>query len=111
MAYFPNGTAGMIFEEEWCCRCVHSPLDPDAPGCTVWLSHLLYSYELCNEMDHPGKIILDLLIEDGGPADPVKCTMFHERSAELAKMQRRAVQDRKKYEAAMAEMKRRQVPA
>jgi hypothetical protein len=75
MGYFPNGTAGEIFQAQNCDRCVHNVTDPDAPGCPVWLAHFLYSYELCNEEKHPGKVILDLLI----PADSTRCAMLIER--------------------------------
>jgi len=81
MGYFSNGTEGMMYEEDYCSRCVHQ--DPDGAGCPVWQAHLLYSYELCNQKEHPGKVILDILI----PKDKVhpefngQCTMFHAKAA------------------------------
>lgn len=66
MGYFPNGTAGMIFEEEWCDRCLHQP------DCAVWLAHLLHNYKECNNPDS----ILDLLIQRTGDDSASKCTMF-----------------------------------
>jgi hypothetical protein len=89
MGYFPNGTEGMMFEEAWCANCVHSDISGDReigvdPPCPVWLAHSLYAYELCNEKEHPGKVILDLLIEqkeitasDGFKVFPNECRMFH----------------------------------
>lgn len=48
MGYFSNGTEGMMFEEAWCSRCVHSDDRPgkaigdkDNPPCPVWMAHLL----------------------------------------------------------------------
>jgi hypothetical protein len=74
MGYFPNGSAGDFFEGEWCSRCVHR--GPDGTGCPVMLAHTLFSYELCNEKEHPGKVILDILI----PHDTSTCEMFVEGS-------------------------------
>lgn len=36
MGYFPNGTSGMMYEEEYCDRCAHQ-----RGGCAVWLAHML----------------------------------------------------------------------
>ena len=90
MAYFANGTEGAMFEEAWCSRCVHSDISGDReigvhPPCPVWMAHTLFAYELCNEKEHPGKVILDMLIpeerpvaSDGLPAGPVVgCARFH----------------------------------
>ncbi len=56
-----------MFEEAWCSRCVHSDISGDReigvdPPCPVWMAHTLFAYELCNAEEHPGKVILDLLI-------------------------------------------------
>lgn len=79
MGYFSNGTEGAIYEETFCARCVHydQDLGVDSP-CPVWMAHLLYAYELCNEDDHPGKVMLDMMIP---PAEPGlngngRCRMF-----------------------------------
>ncbi len=76
MGYFSNGTEGDYYFERYCSKCVHND---EEKGCPVWLAHLLYSYQLCNEKEHPGKHILDLLIpetKDGLGND--QCAMFHE---------------------------------
>lgn len=107
MAYFPNGMAGDIFEAEWCSRCAHEGGE-DGPGCPVMLAHLLYSYELCNAKDHPGKVMLDMLIPDAEPAETPACAMFHEATdADRSTMDRKAREreDRARYAAAMAEMR------
>jgi hypothetical protein len=74
MAYFPNGTAGLGFVETTCVDCVHWKDDGDGRGhgCPVYDVHLLFSTDLCNKKDDPGKVILDTLIEPD-----FTCTMFH----------------------------------
>lgn len=77
MAYFSNGTEGMVYEERYCNRCVHQG-GPNGPGCHVWVCHLLYAYEECNNKSN-AKAMLDTLIpmdEETGFAG--QCTMFHE---------------------------------
>jgi len=89
MGYFSNGIEGELFEEAWCSRCVHSDIRPgkeigvDSP-CPVWMAHTFFAYELCNEDEHPGKVILDMLIprkmvtaSDGIDAPVNECAMFH----------------------------------
>lgn len=108
MAYFPNGTAGAIFEERWCSRCIHEGNHEMGEGCPVNLAHLLYAYELCNERDHPGKVILDMLIPDDDPTEIPKCAMFHERrdSEPSPITLRLAVEEQqRRYEAALREMR------
>ena len=77
MGYFSNGTEGEIYEETFCRRCVHYGPE-EGPGCPVWFAHLLYAYELCNEDDHPGKAMLDMLIPRAEPGlnGNGRCTMF-----------------------------------
>lgn len=77
MAYFSNGEEGDRFYMLWCSRCIHGedPGEYMETSCPVWLSHILYAYELANKEDDPGKVILDMLI----PMDGVfqgKCAMF-----------------------------------
>jgi len=98
MAYFPNGTSGMIYEEEWCANCIHS-----GPGvsCNVMLIHNLFNYDQCED-DERGKAveaILDLLIprtKDDLGAE--QCSMFRAKvdaEAEEAELRRLAEQPRK----------------
>ena len=44
MGYFSNGTEGMLYEEQYCSKCLHQG-PPDGPGCYVWLAHQLYNGE------------------------------------------------------------------
>jgi hypothetical protein len=107
MAYFPNGTSGMCYEEEYCCNCVHFG-DPDGPGCPIWLLHLLYNYDQCRKgkTGSTVKSILGTLIpetKDGLGAE--QCSMFLAKAdaeAEQAE-QRRLASQPAKYAAAMQE--------
>lgn len=78
MAYFPNGTSGMMYQEKWCERCVHWPDEPKFDGeykdvlCAVWSVHLLCDYKGHEEA-------LDELIPMDKGMWPTKCRMFIER--------------------------------
>ena len=73
MAYFPNGTAGDVYQTMYCDRCIHRERedeDGNDIGCPVWDAHILLEY-----VDE--KTILDMLIpmkNDGIEAD--QCRMF-----------------------------------
>lgn len=106
MAYFPNGTAGACYEEQYCSNCVH---DDEERGCAVMLLHNLFNYDQCNS-GKTGKAIkafLETLIpetKDGLGAE--QCSMFIAKAdpeAEEAERRRLAAQPAK-YEAALAEM-------
>ncbi len=73
MAFFSNGTEGQVYTEKYCQNCIH---DSDEEMCPVWDLHLDFAYELCNEHDSPGKIILDRLIPMDDDRWPQKCSMF-----------------------------------
>ena len=70
MAYFPNGTAGMDYEDRYCSRCIHNGDD----GCPVMLAHFLYNYDECNNP----KSILHLLIPRDEEGRNQECRMFVE---------------------------------
>lgn len=106
MAYFPNGTAGAIYEEQYCDRCIHRRGADGESGCPIWLLHLLYNYEQCAETPRGEAIdaILKTLIPEEG-IYPQQCSMFRptvNAEAEEAELRRLAEQPRK-YEAVMAE--------
>lgn len=70
MGYFSNGTEGMAYEEEWCARCVHQD------GCEVWLVHILFNYDECN---NPKSILHRLIpLSDDGLGNK-QCRMFFEK--------------------------------
>ena len=66
MAYFPNGTSGMMFQEDYCNHCENA--DEDGM-CSIWDAHMLYNYEQFN--NEKIKSILTLLIPDDGA-----CSMY-----------------------------------
>jgi hypothetical protein len=73
MGYFSNGTEGMDYEARFCDRCVHQK--PEDGGCAVWLAHMLYNYEQCNNDDS----ILHILIpRSKDKLRNEQCAMFHE---------------------------------
>ncbi len=70
MGYFPNGTAGMIFEEEWCDKCLHQC------DCAVWDAHMFKNYEECNKEDS----ILHWLITKTKEDSAKECKMFVDKT-------------------------------
>lgn len=78
MGYFSNGTEGMIYEEQYCSRCIHRDGPDGKTGCHVWLAHLLHSYKECNNPDS----ILDLLIpRSKDKLSNEQCKLFVESDA------------------------------
>lgn len=69
MGYFPNGTSGMDYEEQWCLKCVHHE------NCAVWLAHMLHNYDECN---NPDSILHMLIPLSKNGLGNEKCRMFHE---------------------------------
>ena len=77
MGYFPNGTAGMAYEAEYCDNCIHRHGPDGESGCAVWLAHLLHNYDDCND---EGSILHILIPRDG--IGNKRCTMFIEDKQE-----------------------------
>lgn len=103
MAYFPNGTSGMIYEERYCSNCVHG-----RDGCAVMDVHNFFNYDQFGEDEHSKSIktILDLLIPETKDGTG-QCNMFLAREnaeAEEAE-QRRLAEQPSKYEQVMAELR------
>ena len=99
MAYFPNMTAWEFWAADNCFKCSHWPKGDDDPACPVEMAHMLYSYELCNAENHPGKVILDMLIPQDG-IETKRCSMFTARHG----LTEKHLKDWEKYKAVMAEM-------
>ena len=80
MAYFPNGTSGMVYMERYCCRCKNwKDLDDGRGfGCPIWDIHMIFNYDAVGKNGNKDiKQILDTLIpttKDKLYAD--KCSMF-----------------------------------
>jgi hypothetical protein len=66
MAYFPNGTAGDLYQEQYCNRCVH---DRESK-CPIWGAHLLFN------RGPAWRQVLDYLIPMGDNGEPGECQMF-----------------------------------
>lgn len=85
MGYFSNGTEAEMYEERFCSRCIHHDREIGVdPPCPVWLSHILFAYEECNNASN-AKEMLDMMIprtEDG--IDNKECAMFHPKDAGAA---------------------------
>jgi len=76
VAYFPNGTSGEVFRDQYCDRC---KWDKDQ-SCPIWAAHLVYNYDECNN----NKSILHMRIKetpDGLYAD--ECYFFEHKHPEL----------------------------
>lgn len=108
MAYFPNGTSGMCYEEQYCANCIHG--DPDGPFCPIWSLHLLYNYEQCGKGKTAKTVreFLGTLI----PLTPDKlgaeqCSMFVAKvNSEADEAERRRLaQQPQKYLCALEEMR------
>ena len=87
MGYFPNGTAGMDFQERFCLRCVnHRDLDDGrGEGCAVWDAHLIApsqhpehaKSEFERGQAEATQLLLGVLIEKKGLDND--CKLFQER--------------------------------
>jgi len=73
MGYFPNGTAGIMYDDEYCDNCVHML---EEWGCPCHTAHLLWNYEECNNDDS----ILHKMIPLNEKGFNGKC-IFFERTA------------------------------
>lgn len=75
MGYFPNGTAGEMYQEAYCDRCLN-----DANGdCPIWLAHLFYNDD---ERDNPDSILHLLIPRSKDGLGNEQCTMFMPRVPE-----------------------------
>ncbi len=63
MAYFPNGTAGEVFDEQ-CCKCIFGER-----SCPIAWVQMEYNYKACNI--EVARAILDDLVKNDGT-----CAMF-----------------------------------
>lgn len=63
MAYFPNGSAGEVFDEQ-CGRCRYGQ-----EACPIYLAQLTFNYDACN--NEVASKILDSLVKNDGT-----CQMF-----------------------------------
>ena len=73
MAYFPNGTSGMVYMEKYCLRCLSwkQRKNEDAPGCPIWDAHLLSNYDKA-----VAAVLNHLIPMDKDGIYPQQCRMF-----------------------------------
>ena len=71
MGYFPNGTAGEMYDEAFCKRCIHHG------NCAVMEAHLVHNYAECN---NPDSILHMLIPREKGGIHNEQCLMFVERN-------------------------------
>jgi len=74
MGHFSTGAEGWSYEEEYCDRCIHQGA-VYGPSCAVWLAHLQYNYQDCNDPES----ILHILIPLTKDGENKQCTMFVEK--------------------------------
>ena len=72
MAYFPNGTAGELFESRECFDCIHEG-PPEGPGCAIMLIHLVWNYDQCD--NEQLQDVMQALIDDEGQPLGKMCQM------------------------------------
>ena len=74
MAYFPNGCAGEVFDEQ-CCKCRYG----EKP-CPIAYVQMAYNYPACN--NEVARKILDFLVKDDGTCEMFKTFQkdFEERN-------------------------------
>lgn len=70
MAYFSNGTEGVMYEEEFCVRCIHW----NDGMCPVLIAHSLYNYRDCND---EGSILHILIPRSKDRLSNEECRMFY----------------------------------
>lgn len=87
MAYFPNGTSGMVYQGKYCENCWNwRDLNDDrGPGCPIWDWHLIHSYDqIAGNKANDVKVAeskvykdsLEQFIPTGDDGFPKQCLMF-----------------------------------
>lgn len=71
MGYFPNGTSGLIFQEENCSSCANAEEDG---YCAIWDAHVFYNYDQFKNEEL--KAVLDLLIRPKGNDSAAECALY-----------------------------------
>jgi hypothetical protein len=77
MAYFPNGTSSMMYEEEYCDHCVHQYGPDGNGGCQIWWLHLVHNDAAGNDKNH---YLHKLIPNTKDSLGAEKCTMFFQKA-------------------------------
>ena len=72
MGYFPNGTAGIDYEERFCWNCIHYH---EEFSCPCLDAHILWNYEECNKKNS----ILHKMIPRDRDGHNKKCLFYYEK--------------------------------
>lgn len=69
MAYFPNGTAGDLFEAEECRDCIHNRDDGEGNPCSILAVHMLWNYDQIVDGERKNNLayVLTELVDDSKP--------------------------------------------
>jgi hypothetical protein len=83
MAYFSNGTSGIMYQEKYCNRCTNQIDlgDNRGIGCPVWDMHLVSNYD--REKKPEIATILDSFIPMDDHMTPKQCVMFNQTDGEI----------------------------
>ncbi len=80
MAYFPNGTSGMVYQDEFCEKCwnYRDLGDGRGHGCPIWDFHMLWNYDQGDKTPEGKqyKEALEHFIPTKKNSFPDKCKMF-----------------------------------
>lgn len=73
MAYFPNGTSGEIYLEDWCFQCKNwqQRKDEDGTGCPIMDVHFMFGYS-----ERTRDILNALIPMDKEGIYPLQCRMY-----------------------------------
>ena len=72
MGYYSNGTEGMMYEEQYCDKCLHNQ---NEEFCAVWSAHIMFNYDYCNVPDDKNPLNV-LIPRSKDKLSNEKCRMF-----------------------------------
>ncbi len=78
MAYFPNGSSGDHYQEQYCFNCVHYGADKrskstEISGCPIWDLHMMWNYERGTEHQ---RVLDDFIPMKADGIYPGECQFF-----------------------------------
>lgn len=81
MAYFPNGSSGMDYQDRYCdnCRNWRDTGDGRGHGCPIWDLHMIGDYDQCADTEIGKlwkKLLENLIPTKKDRIYPAQCAMF-----------------------------------
>ena len=73
MGYFSNGTEGLMYEEEYCEKCIHGQSEDGCVKCPLWGMQYDHNYEECNK---PDSLLHELIPRGKDGLFNDQCVMF-----------------------------------